>query len=107
MKKQELVIIIVFIAVLAIIFLSAGQVDNAINSAFNPVDKSCNADSDCAFTDLDCTSPCDGYVANKNWKPLCLIPYERPMPPCMVRVPGELKCINYMCDYVANSTAFG
>jgi hypothetical protein len=100
MKKPESAIIIILIVVLAMIFLDAGQIDDAINSVFNPVDKSCNIDSDCALTYFNCISPCSTYVANKNWEPFCPIPYNRPLVMCQILAPGELKCTNKICNYV-------
>jgi hypothetical protein len=103
MKKSEWIIITIFIVVLAIIFLGAGLVDNAINSAFNPVDKSCNVDSDCTWKIPDCTSPCGSVAANKNWNALCPIPQTRGIAVCSMGLipPGEMKCLKNTCEYVS------
>ena len=103
---KKLVIIVAFL-ILIVLVVGGGAINNGINSAFNPIDKSCNVDEDCYLMPISCTpEPCDRFAVNGNWEPLCPVPSLNYGPELAIGClppAGELKCVNNQCEYILNT----
>jgi len=80
-------------------------INEALNSFVNPIDKSCNTDSDCKMAQIDC-SLCScgskGTAVNINYKqPFCPIPEPLIMYGCLACAPqwsmSKAVCENNQC----------
>ncbi len=92
------IVVMVIIAILVANFVIPLNFNNSINSALNPIDKTCSVNEDCVgIQGTKCSIRCGLDCVNKNWIPFCPLPENFEI--CLFEYSVVLcRCIDNICQ---------